>query len=482
MALCGVGLAAWLGLPSHATATELQVRARTLGEGYTLRAADDSLVTRRRVVQYLDLGVYELLPARRSWEPRRDAETDGQLHLVGSMRLRGSFGNFAAEGTPEVARLVDLNDGRQVDLLFAYLEGRKLGGRVDLRVGRQFEFSGLDWYGFDGAWTRVHTPARFAVEAFAGLMLDSRLALGYSSFELDGTRDTPVDRLLSPVAGAAVASSGVSWLDARLAYRRTFTPAQRDPVDLDGDGAPGAQGGRDQELVSATAALRLLKGHLSPYAAGRMDLIRLRPDNIAAGIEVSFANMHTIRVGYLRVLPLFDADSIFNVFSVNPFEDARLSYQIRLGEKWSLHTRGQLRVARASTTRLGIDPPKSAAVGLGGGVGATRWSSKSHLRFEISGLDGVGGSRMGAMVDGRRWFLNHRLALDGRAWGFAHQGDGLRKDALWAATLQAGVHARLFKPITVDVVVDETVTPFLGPSLRAFAVLGLDFRFRGGRL
>ena len=121
---------------------------------YWVPGASGELLSRRRLVQYVNLGVYELLPPRKPTQLRRAYE-DGQLHLVTSMRLRSDFGSYVRRGDDYAARLVQSMDGRQIDVLFAYLEGQNLGGMVDVRAGRQFEMSGLDFFAFDGGWVRA---------------------------------------------------------------------------------------------------------------------------------------------------------------------------------------------------------------------------------------------------------------------------------------------------------------------------------------
>ena len=218
--LAGPGLGS-----TPAGATEIRTVARTIGEGYMVRmpGPEGALISRRRVVQYVNLGVYELLPPKEPGQWRRDPK-DGQLRVVTSMRLRHDFGSYATGATGDADRLLRNLDGRQIDLLYGYLEGENLGGWVDLRAGRQFEMSGLDFYAFDGGWLRVRTPAHLAVEAFGGLSVDGSAMFGFPTFELDGTQGTGADRVSSPMVGAALSLADVRFMDARVAYRRTWTP------------------------------------------------------------------------------------------------------------------------------------------------------------------------------------------------------------------------------------------------------------------
>ena len=51
-----------LVVPSLARAYDFQIDAETIGQAYQLRAADDALVNRRRIDQYLGLHIFNLGP------------------------------------------------------------------------------------------------------------------------------------------------------------------------------------------------------------------------------------------------------------------------------------------------------------------------------------------------------------------------------------------------------------------------------------
>ncbi len=118
-----VGIAALSGVcwTGRAHATEIRTIARTLGEGYMVRIPDTrgQLLSRRRLVQYVNLGVFDLLGPR-SPEERRRAHEDGQLRIVTSMRVRHDFGSYQTNARGLAADLVRQIDERQIDLMFAY--------------------------------------------------------------------------------------------------------------------------------------------------------------------------------------------------------------------------------------------------------------------------------------------------------------------------------------------------------------------------
>ena len=55
----------------------------------------------------------------------------------------------------------------QLDILYAFLGGRNVGGRVDFQLGRQIHFDLVDFFAFDGGDALVRLTRNFGVEAFA---------------------------------------------------------------------------------------------------------------------------------------------------------------------------------------------------------------------------------------------------------------------------------------------------------------------------
>lgn len=466
--------------PRPAAAAEVRAVARTLGEGYMVQVPgpEGQLLSRRRLVQYVNLGVYDLLPPRVAHERRR-AREDGQLRIVTSMRLRHDFGSYNRAGTDIAGRLVGAIDRQQIDVMFAYLEGDNLANRVDFRLGRQFEMSGLDWYAFDGAWTRVRIPAHLALEAFGGLQVDGTALFGLPTYELDGTQGTARDRALSPMFGAAVSLWGLKWIDARLAYRRTFTPASINRQIVDDDGTIGLPSGVDQEVVSATFAGNFADGRLSPYGALRFNLGTGRLDDVAAGVQLAFTPQHLLRALYIRTLPIFDLDSIFNVFATTPFEDARLVFEVRPAARWTLAARGQLRFFRSETTAaLGTRPTRTLQIGAGGGATAAYRGRRFSARLDGFGLGGEGGTRAGGSADTRTMVWWDRLALDGRIYAVYYRDEVTSARRGYSVALQVGLNAQLWRGIHLAVLGEEMFTTFYSQAFRVMGALTADWSMR----
>lgn len=471
-----------LSSASVAGATEIRTVARTLGEGYMVRVPgpDGAMLTRRRLVQYVNLGVYDLLQPRGADERRR-AHDDGQLRIVTSMRVRHDFGSYAREGSTLGPTLVGTLEQRQIDVMFAYLEAENLKGMIDLRAGRQFEMSGLDWYAFDGAWVRLRTPVHLGLEAFGGFQVDGTALFGFPTAELDGTAQTPADRRYSPMVGAAVSAVGLKWVDARLAYRRTFSPlgVNRDIVQEDGTvGLPSAV---DQEIVSLALAGRLADGKLSPYASARYNVGTGRLDDVSAGMQIAYTDKHLLRLFYLRTRPMFDLDSIFNVFAQQAFEDARLVWQVAFNSKWTAAARAQTRFFRDEVTLLGSLPEKRVRVGAGGGATVNFRVRRFAARVDGFGLGGEGGLRAGANIDTRTMILWDRLALDGRLYAVKYRDEINAARDGYSIALQAGLNAQLWRGVHLAVLGEEMFTSYYSQAFRVFGALTADWTLRVGR-
>ncbi|RMG99119.1 MAG: hypothetical protein D6705_04145 [Deltaproteobacteria bacterium] len=460
--------------PSSARAGDVVVRSRTMGEGYVVLvpASDGRLLRRRRLAQYLSLGVADLLPAP---PPDVDPRHRGRLSLQGTLRIRHDFGDYQRGATGRSATLVSAEDGRQVDLLTAALAGHRLGGFVDVGIGRQIDMSGLDFFAYDGGYLRIHTPVPVAFEAMGGMAVRATDLLGYPEFSVDGV---PPDASARPgprfVAGGGVRVEGPDWIDGRVGYRQVFEPPAA--------AAPGEPATRRvvQEFFSATARLRLARGILSPHAAVRYDVGAARLSDMAAGTELAFpGGRHVLRVLYLRTHPVFDLASIFNVFYTTPFSDVRVGYQVRLG-RTHLLVRWQLRRQRTDPTAGGAEPLVPARNGHGVSAAVAHVRRRFSARSDAFVRGGPEGIQVGASAESRAILWWQRLSLDGRAFYTYADGSGSTAGGghLWA--VQLGTDTRLFSGVHLHLLVEEAGSPGLRAAFRAFGALSVDWSIRGG--
>jgi hypothetical protein len=471
------------GLAVPVEASGIRIRSRTIGEAYAVLGADPRapVLRRRRIAQYVDLAVFNMLRPREPDQWVRDP-MDGQLQLVTSMRIRHDFGDFVTEAGAGSRSRLEAMDGRQIDLLWGYLRGDRLArGWLDFRLGRQFEQSGLDWFVLDGAWTRVRLPIHLGVESFGGFSSPGGSVFGVPTLDLDGTWGRGTDRLARPTVGAGVSVIDVGWLSARLAYRRTFTTtslaaqAIAEPMEVPDTTV-------DQEVVSGSAALRLMDGVLTPHGAVRFDPALMRMTDLSAGLTWAIADGHVLRALFLRTRPAFDLDSIFNVFATGAFEDVRVAYEVRPGAGWTLIARTRARLMHSSETASAEQPERGTQGGFGGGAGASWQRRRFAARFGTDALGGGdGGFQLVSSLDTRTHAVWDRLAIDARAYAAYYDEPAVARQG-WAAAVQAGIDIRLWRGLHVAVMGEETVSPLLKHSFRTWAALAAEWTVRpGGR-
>jgi hypothetical protein len=122
-----------LVVPALAHAYDFQIDAQTIGQAYQLRAADDALVNRRRLTQYLGLSIYNLGPHDDLGRPL----PRNQLYLTASLRFDAEIGDYATPAelsgrTPQRELFAE-----KLDLLYAYVGGNNFLGFLDFQLGRQ---------------------------------------------------------------------------------------------------------------------------------------------------------------------------------------------------------------------------------------------------------------------------------------------------------------------------------------------------------
>jgi hypothetical protein len=188
----------------------------------------------------------------------------------------------------------------------------------------------------------------------------------------------------------------------------------------------------------------------TPHVAGRYSALHGVVDEQHAGISLRYG-AHAVAPEYFRSFPTFDGDSIFNVFSISPYRDVRLTYELCPdGAAGCGYLRGWLRgydsedagsaeapdvagTATAAGAQLGVryrhSPWSAARVdvfhedGYGGrrtgGYGALRWrvsrrwdvmSSLSVIRFDEDLLADLDGTTVGAQLGGT-YLVNEGIAF-----------------------------------------------------------------------
>lgn len=295
-------------MPAAAWATAFQIDSRTEAQVSSIRAwrqtdADNPIILpRRRLVQYLGLNGYEIIPK-------------APLGFESSIRVFADFGLPRGE-----ASRVDGLRSEDADLLFANLSYR--GQSLQFRLGRQLYTDVMDLIGFDGAWVRYifRFSAGFGIgaEAYAGLWVKAGSVLGSSVYQPDGIRESDLRRVaameaqpyaalddIAPLIGAKLSLVDLYGISANVGFRQSWLGGKTDIRRIGGDlkwvgflGLTVMAGIDFDMLLSRVANARWL---------GRWDSSEL-----------------SVQVEYIRASPVLSADSIFLYFAHAPRDGFRL--------------------------------------------------------------------------------------------------------------------------------------------------------------
>jgi hypothetical protein len=465
-----LGLLALAWLPATARAYDFQIDAQTIGQAYQLRAADEALVNRRRLTQYLGLHIFNLGPHDDLGRPK----PDNQFYLSASLRFEGEIGDFA--NLQELPGRTQQHDilAQKLDLLYAYVGGSSIGGFFDFELGRLILVDMYDWESFDGLHLQARAPFDMAVEAWGGLNVSGAGVLDAPIYRVDGTAlggnpfgslNARQEEQLQPMFGVAARTVGLRDISARVSYERIMSPT--------GDAQPGeAKWGVIDERVGLTARGRLFDGRLTPWFAFRYNLLVGRLDEVYAGARTQLGR-HGITAEYVLAAPTFDGDSIFNIFASQAYDDVRVAWDVR----W----RRLSGYARAFC-RLFFDE-RGTSASVGGAAGARLELARGWVRLDAYYEDGYGGRRAG--VDGSSRVrivgdVRDGLFAEGRVSFADFRDDSRPQDHADSLGVQAGLRFTPLPGITVHGLVEENVNRLYASQLRLLALIDLSF-FMGQR-
>lgn len=519
--------------PAHAY--EFDVRARTIGQGYQLRTfrllSDDLLLQRSRFTQTLSLSIWDIL-GRQPRLQLHDSRPPGgpKVYFTTYMRVDHDFGEYTSGSIDLGANEFDAVDlipelgasslGLDVLYAFAAVEGLA-GGLVDLRIGRQLFVDSLDWFAMDGATVQINTPWHLSVTALGGLRVRDSSPLGSHVQEPDGTASSecqeyvegagwrPIDRPpvdpdnnpfesdfdlcpqreeIMPTFGGAIETRELP-VHARVSYRRTVSqtpgligdPDRQDPPDVgyypnEGGEAPGW--GVNEERIAGTlrAPFRFAagRGQITPYAGARYSMLHGLIDESHAGLRFRFG-AHSLEPELYYLFPTFDGDSIFNVFSSQPYVDLRLTYDVRLADHWRAYVRGFSRRFEIEDAELATSAVDDSELAGGGQIGG----SYSHDRDSSARLDafyesGFGGKRAGGM-GAVSWRLLAPLAVSSRVSLIRFEDDLLDDFDGTTFGVQAGATYVLARGIALSLLAEENTNRFYDSQFRVIGILDLAF-------
>lgn len=467
-----------------AWAYDFSIDVRTIGQGYQVRryapSGANELLTRRRLTQYLNLNVYNIEPER--WrEPERERNV---LYVDVSLRFDSDFGGYMLgrpTGTDQIRELQQ----NQVDVLYAYLGGRALGGRVDFQLGRQVHYDLVDFYAFDGVSVGVRVKGPLVLEAFGGTEVRGELPLSSPLYQLDGTSvgaQDPATRpaqaqQLRPLAGAALALDGWDAVTARLAYRRSWSATAEQQA-----GEPDS--GVNDEKVALTASGRWGR-RLFATLGVRYNLLVAAFDDQQLGLRVRLGDRHWLGAEHAYLAPTFDGDSIWNIFAAGAYRDLRGTYEVAFADGLRAHARAFVRFfertagegegeGMAGEPDLGADAP-GGRLAAGGNAGVSLRRPRGMLRADGYFDDGYGGRKTGGDLSGRYALRPGGLELEGRLTGYYWRSDQQPNDnngVVFGA--QVGARFLIAEGMRVFLLAEDNVGTFYRSQYRGLAILEVD--------
>ena len=483
-----------------ARAAEGEVTADTTAQFYDVRGpSGQTTLLRRRLTSTLGVTAYDLLP--RPKEAGQELLPD--LSFRARLRYDADYGASSDEANSASTELFIPGFSRgPVDLMYAYVEGRRLfHGVVGFKLGRQHQIDPLGYWSFDGASVRLTTPAFVAVEAYGGMEVRGGLPLSgpIGRYERDGVwrgdRDgfAPTayssfqQAAVAPAFGAAIETAGVTWLHGRLAYRRVMSTGASDVASFAGPGTTAVYDGTRVSQERLGYAVTADWDKVGAVNAGLVyDLYSVAFSSIYASAEVRPTSKLVVGVDYDYFRPTFDADSIFNFFAVYPMNDVGARVRWEPTTKLSFTAQGHVR-AFENDTSANLEQPSpyvAAPIGTvlpapagtsfagGGSLGARYQRLDGAVAFRGMGDFGEAGDRVGGDVLGER-LLGSRYVVRGRL-GFWHWEDKLRSDrsALSFGSM-VGVGYRFFHGSQAGVELDSDVNRLVGIRFRWLAYLSL---------
>jgi len=466
------------GTAASAEAVQFRVSSQTLGDAYQLVTVDEDLLNRRRLHQYLRLGAYDLM-------------SDGSYSLNVHTLMR--FDTDLGVTRQELDRVVGAQPA-SLSVQSAFIDGRRLLGasefNLNFKAGRFLHIDALDFLMLDGATVSVTTPWYIGVEILAGL--ESRNLTNPvtdSQFELDGARIIENDALSdapSIVLGAALMLTGLNSTRAKLSYRRMFSNQQpfrlqdagativAEKTSTSPDGESGSVSGVDSEKIGLSLFHNFwrtvdLNGVVS------YDLYNAVVDQTNVLARWRMTDAWDVSGQYVRIVPTFDADSIFNIFTIHPLNDANMRVRWHLSDNQRIYAGGMLRLfgnEKPTEVQAQVDTSVKAYGAMAGYYQS--YGHEGRFGADVSAELGYGGSRIMGDLWGMWAPYPKQLEIDGRLT-VVHVDQDLQPN-LHALSVgyQLGAKYLLGDVAGISVLVEHNFNRIHKNQFRLFAVIDLD--------
>ena len=418
--------------PGGARAADGEITSDTAAQFYDVRSpTGETILNQRRLTTSLGAAVYDLLG-----HPE-DQPLAPELNFRARLRYDANYGAPGSSSDPsQPSYVVPGYNPEQVDLMYAYIEGRRyLKGKLNFKLGRQYQTDALGWWSFDGAEAKIVTPFFVAVEAYGGLEQRAGLPLSTGRFSADGiwrgdrSNYDPAlypsfqQASIAPAFGAAIETAGPTWIHGRLTYRRVYNEGGSTLSEFaSGLYAPVTYNGA---RISSERLGYALDANLSKYGAFKggfaYDFYNARMTSIYASLDWFAAQKVTASIDYDYYAPTFDADSIWNFFLGEPMSDIGARVNVTPTDKLSISAGGHTRITTVETTPASADsspnintcgaknatncndfPSNGQQFDGGGNLSARYKWGEGVIGLRGSGNFGPEGDRVGADVNAQR--------------------------------------------------------------------------------
>jgi hypothetical protein len=451
-------LAAGVTSPS-ARAADVEVTSDTAAQFYDVRSpTGETVLARRRLTTTLGVGAYDLLstpmgnPKAAEMSFRARLRYDADFGASGDEQDSGKFTTFTPGFTSALGA---------VDLMYGYLEGRRFaGGLLGFKLGRQYVVDSLGWWSFDGGEASITTPFYVKAEVYGGLEQRGGLPLSATRFEADGIwrgnrsgYDPSLYPAFQPAAvapayGAAIESAGVTWIHARLSYRRVYNTGSSNVTEYaSGLYAPALYDGTRISTDRLGYAVDANLPGIGGAKAGLVyDLYRTDLTSLYGSLDAYLGRKVTVSADYDYYVPSFDADSIWNFFAGEPTNDVGLRANVDVSDRISVAGGGHLKIYKVQTSPYDpggrqpyapfthfqaalpgvVYPGNGQPFDEGGNLSARYRDGETTLAVRGAGNWGDAGDRVGGDISGQRIFETRYVAsLRTGVWQWQ---DNLRPD------------------------------------------------------
>jgi len=437
-----------------AFAIEPEVTSDTSAQFYDVRSpTGETIVARRRLTTTLGVSAFDLLGNQES--DRKGREKLPELTFRARLRYDPDYGPGGGVDDPNsFANLVPGFSRGPVDLMYAYIEGRKFaGGWLGFKLGRQYIVDPLGWWSFDGGSVRVTTPFYLALEAYGGLEVRGGMPLSTPRFEQGGVwrgdrsgYDASLypsfqPSQIAPALGVAAETTGFTWLHGRLSYRRVYNTGESTVSQFGSGLTPPVH--YDETRISQERIGYSIDGTLPDVGGARAgfayDLYMAKMASIFASVDAFVTRRLTVSVDYDYYSPTYDADSIWNFFAGSPMNDIAARANWDITDDLSASARFNLRIFQTQTSSFNENsspnihtdadandyPSSGATFDEGGYLSITQKQGENTHGLRTNGNFGKEGNRVGGDLFVNRVY-DARYLFEARAsvW---HWDDRLRE-------------------------------------------------------